>query len=109
MSAESAEEAERADLLGKFTTGKRVTYKEKPGSKTLHGTIVYTDPYIRYADGVPYVNIHIAPIVKGQGGEPFPIKSSEIEQYNLQIARSRRRSIGGRQKLKSKTRRRRRV
>jgi hypothetical protein len=96
----SAEE-EKAALLGVFTEGKRITYSKKSSSKTLHGRIVYTSHVIDPVDSEPYVNIHITPIVKGHEGEPFVIKSSEIEQYDLQIARSRRRSIGGRRMSKT--------
>lgn len=103
MSAEEEEKA-KAALLGAFIRGKRVTYSEPSSIKTLHGKIVYTEPVIRYKGGVPYVNIMITPIVKGHEGESFFIKSSEIKQYDLQIARSRRHSIGGRRT--SKTRRR---
>lgn len=94
----SAEEAEKADLLGAFTDGKRVTYKGK-----LHGRITYTSPVNRPIHGDPYVHIMITPNSNEQ--EPFVIKSSEIKKYGLRIYSSRRRhSIGGRRP--SKTRRR---
>ena len=99
----SAEAEEKADLLGAFTEGKRITYSNTSSIKTLHGKIIYTH-VIHPIDSEPYVSILIMPIVKGHEGEPFVIKSSEIKQYDLQIARSRRHSIGGRRM--SKTRRR---
>ena len=99
----NADAIEKAKILGRFTEGKRITYKNRRrrGEKRRHGRIEHTSPVMHPVGSKPYVSMVIVPIVKGHTRQPFMMASYDIQYRSLKLYRGK--------KLKSKTRRRRRV